>query len=66
MTGTFDNWSKSTLLNKLGTIHEKSLAFPKIDEKIYYKVCTCAFAFIPCARVTPACSKFNAACTPHR
>ena len=42
MTGTFDDWSKSVLLEKKdGDMHEKLVELPRADEKIYYKVSEC-------------------------
>lgn len=38
VTGTFDNWSKSTKLEKVGTAHEKTVELAKTDDKIWYKV----------------------------
>ncbi|MCJ1471544.1 hypothetical protein MMC13_000184 [Lambiella insularis] len=38
VTGTFDDWSKSVLLEKKGGgLHEKLVELPQADEKIYYK-----------------------------
>ncbi|MCJ1381888.1 hypothetical protein MMC17_005000 [Xylographa soralifera] len=38
VTGTFDDWSKSVLLEKKdGDMHEKLVELPRADEKIYYK-----------------------------
>ena len=39
VTGTFDDWSKSTQLDKKDTGFEKTVALQKVDEKILYKVC---------------------------
>lgn len=50
MTGTFDNWAKSVRLDKTGSVHEKTVALPKTDEKILYKVRT-AFAPLSPARL---------------
>ena len=38
MTGTFDNWSKSEKMEKVGDKFEKSVDLPDTSEKIYYKV----------------------------
>lgn len=38
VTGTFDDWSKSQKLNKVGTHFEKVVPLSKIDKNIYYKV----------------------------
>lgn len=40
VTGTFDDWKKSTKLDKLGSAHEKTVELPKSksDDKILYKV----------------------------
>ncbi|KAK6434590.1 Cruciform DNA binding protein [Oleoguttula sp. CCFEE 5521] len=37
VTGTFDKWSKSTLLEKSGSAHEKTVELPETGEKILYK-----------------------------
>ncbi|KAK5685495.1 hypothetical protein LTS10_003574 [Elasticomyces elasticus] len=37
VTGTFDNWAKTEKLEKSGTSHEKTVQFPKEQEKILYK-----------------------------
>lgn len=50
MTGTFDNWSKSEKMSKVGDVFEKSVALPDSSAKIYYKVgalhLLCWFRFI--------------------
>lgn len=38
VTGTFDNWSKSEKMAKVGDSFEKSVELPDTSEKIYYKV----------------------------
>lgn len=38
VTGTFDNWSKSEKMAKVGDAFEKSVELPDTSEKIYYKV----------------------------
>ena len=38
VTGTFDNWSRSVKLVKKDLLHESTVALPKTDEKILYKV----------------------------
>jgi hypothetical protein len=38
VTGTFDNWSKSEQLEKVGNIFEKNVTLSDASEKIYYKV----------------------------
>lgn len=40
MTGTFDNWSKSEQMEKVGDKFEKSVELPDTSERIYYKVGT--------------------------
>jgi hypothetical protein len=40
VTGTFDNWSKSEKMEKVGDAFEKSVDLPDTSEKIYYKVGT--------------------------
>jgi Glycogen recognition site of AMP-activated protein kinase len=38
VTGTFDNWSKSQKLEKVGDSFEKTVTLPDASKKIYYKV----------------------------
>ncbi|KAK1839644.1 hypothetical protein CCHR01_17734 [Colletotrichum chrysophilum] len=38
VTGTFDNWTKSEKLDKVGDAFEKTVTLPEASEKIYYKV----------------------------
>ncbi|KAI1490101.1 hypothetical protein F5X96DRAFT_637971 [Biscogniauxia mediterranea] len=38
VTGTFDDWSKSEKLKKVGDHFEKKVQLPTASEKIYYKV----------------------------
>ncbi|KAF6817093.1 hypothetical protein CMUS01_12160 [Colletotrichum musicola] len=38
VTGTFDNWTKSEKLEKVGDSFEKTVTLPEASEKIYYKV----------------------------
>lgn len=38
VTGTFDNWSKSEKMDKVGDVFEKAVDLPDTSEKIYYKV----------------------------
>ena len=38
MTGTFDNWSKSEKLERVGMVFQKTVTLPNASEKIYYKV----------------------------
>jgi hypothetical protein len=38
VTGTFDNWSKSEKLEKVGDIFVKDVTLSSAAEKIYYKV----------------------------
>lgn len=38
MTGTFDNWSKSEKMARVGDVFEKAVDLPDTSEKIYYKV----------------------------
>lgn len=38
VTGTFDNWSKSEKMEKIGNVFEKAVELPDTSEKIYYKV----------------------------
>ncbi|KLU92167.1 hypothetical protein MAPG_11113 [Magnaporthiopsis poae ATCC 64411] len=37
VTGTFDDWTKSIKLDKVGDVFEKEVTFPDQVEKIYYK-----------------------------
>ncbi|PSR98982.1 hypothetical protein BD289DRAFT_335760, partial [Coniella lustricola] len=37
VTGTFDNWSKSEKMEKIGDVFEKAVELPDTSEKIYYK-----------------------------
>ncbi|KAF9882310.1 hypothetical protein CkaCkLH20_00346 [Colletotrichum karsti] len=37
VTGTFDNWTKSEKLDKVGNLFEKTVTLPEASEKIYYK-----------------------------
>ncbi|KAI8283043.1 hypothetical protein K4K59_007817 [Colletotrichum sp. SAR11_240] len=37
VTGTFDNWTKSEKLDKVGDAFEKTVTLPEASEKIYYK-----------------------------
>lgn len=39
MTGTFDNWTKSVKLDKVGDRFEKTVILPDTSTKVYYKVC---------------------------
>lgn len=45
MTGTFDDWTKSVKLDKVGDVFEKEVTFPDQVEKIYYKVRSPFFFF---------------------
>ncbi len=38
MTGTFDEWSKSVQLDKVGDVFQKTVTIPDASAKIYYKV----------------------------
>lgn len=38
MTGTFDNWTKTEQLEKVGQIFQKTVTLPESSDKIYYKV----------------------------
>lgn len=48
MTGTFDNWSKSEKMEKVGGVFEKAVELPDTSEKIYYKVGTVTCFSIAC------------------
>ncbi|KAK4191147.1 hypothetical protein QBC35DRAFT_471217 [Podospora australis] len=37
VTGTFDNWSKTVQLEKVGQIFQKTVTLPNANEKIFYK-----------------------------
>ena len=41
MTGTFDGWSKSEELDKVGDNFEKTVTLPESSGKVYYKVGPC-------------------------
>lgn len=45
MTGTFDGWSKSEQLDKVGDHFEKTVTLPELTEKVYYKVGDDSFVF---------------------
>lgn len=47
MTGTFDNWSKSEKMEKVGDKFEKSVDLPDSSDKIYYKVGTILSCQLP-------------------
>lgn len=38
VTGTFDNWTKSVRLEKVGDVFQKTVELPEASQKIYYKV----------------------------
>lgn len=38
MTGTFDNWTKTEKLERVGQIFQKLVRLPESSDKIYYKV----------------------------
>lgn len=38
MTGTFDNWTKSERLERVGQVFQKTVTLPESSEKIFYKV----------------------------
>jgi hypothetical protein len=38
VTGTFDNWTKSERLERVGQVFEKTVTLPESSDKIYYKV----------------------------
>lgn len=40
VTGTFDNWSKSEKLEKVGDGFQKTVTLPVTTENIFYKVCS--------------------------
>ena len=41
MTGTFDDWSKSVQLEKVGDVFQKTVELKDASKKIYYKVRIC-------------------------
>lgn len=43
MTGTFDDWTKSQQLEKVGELWQKKVVLPENSGKIYYKVCNYPF-----------------------
>jgi len=43
VTGTFDDWSKSEKLDRVGDGFSKNVTLSSADEKIYYKVSPVAF-----------------------
>lgn len=38
VTGTFDDWGKTVQLEKKGSVFEKEVHLPAIEEKVQYKV----------------------------
>jgi hypothetical protein len=52
VTGTFDNWSKSEKLERVGDGFSKDVTLSNADEKIYYKVS----AIDGFSHVNPRCS----------
>lgn len=38
VTGTFDNWTKSEQLAKVGDVFQKNVFLKDASQKIYYKV----------------------------
>lgn len=38
MTGTFDNWTKSERLDRVGDVFLKTVTLPQSSDKIFYKV----------------------------
>lgn len=60
MTGTFDNWAKSTRLDKQGSAFEKTVSLSPSDDKILYKVRT------PVALLFPFTLSGNKPGTPTR
>ena len=38
VTGTFDNWTKSERLDRVGQSFQKTVTLPESDAKIFYKV----------------------------
>ena len=38
MTGTFDNWTKSEQLEKVGDVFQKTVKIPDGSKKVHYKV----------------------------
>lgn len=45
VTGTFDNWTKSERLERVGQVFQKTVTLPDDSDKIYYKVSD-AFRFV--------------------
>lgn len=56
MTGTFDNWSKSEQMEKVGDKFEKSVELPDTSERIYYKVGTHKSVSFRCVSFLYACN----------
>ncbi|KAK0615042.1 hypothetical protein B0T17DRAFT_376149 [Bombardia bombarda] len=54
VTGTFDNWSKSEELVKVGDSWEKTVTLPDASGKIYYKVSPC-FSVCVCFSLCLVC-----------
>ncbi len=46
VTGTFDDWTKSEKLEKVGDKFEKNVTLADASKKIYYKVGAHAFSFV--------------------
>lgn len=65
VTGTFDNWSKSEKMEKVGDAFEKSVDLPDTSDKIYYKVGTRS---LNCLRVSafssPLFQSMRLSCDP--
>ncbi len=50
VTGTFDGWTKSEQLEKVGDVFQKTVRIPDASEKIWYKVggLVVPFSVLPC------------------
>jgi hypothetical protein len=50
VTGTFDDWSKSERLDRVGQVFQKTVTFPDSSEKVFYKVSELirSAPFLPC------------------
>jgi nitrate reductase cytochrome c-type subunit len=57
VTGTFDNWSKSERLDRVGQVFQKTVTFSDSSEKVFYKVSqllhSAPLCHVPSAQVAP-------------
>ncbi|KAF4419645.1 hypothetical protein K4K61_011177 [Colletotrichum sp. SAR11_59] len=59
VTGTFDNWTKSEKLDKVGDAFEKTVTLPEASEKIYYKPATASVRHIHVSKVPGSTSPLS-------